>query len=91
MQESITNVIRHADARHVEVDIEISDGALVCRIMDDGRGFSPDLTRTGDGLPNLRARAETLAGTATIGPRSDGARGTEVLLQARLTPLPAIR
>lgn len=91
VQESITNVIRHADARHVEVDIEISDGALVCRIMDDGRGFSPDLTRTGDGLPNLRARAETLAGTATIGPRSDGARGTEVLLQARLTPLPAIR
>jgi signal transduction histidine kinase len=86
MQESITNVIRHSGATRVVVDISVEDGTLQCRVIDDGRGFVPDPSRTGDGLPNLRARAATLGGTATIGARSDGARGTEVHMVATLTP-----
>jgi len=82
LQESITNVIRHAAAKQVQVRIAVGDGELRCRIADDGRGFAPDDMRTGDGLSNLQARAASLAGTATVGPRADGARGTEVLLSA---------
>ncbi len=84
VQESITNVIRHAGASHVDASIIVQLGELQCRITDNGRGFAPDLTRTGDGLPNLRARAETLSGTAFIGPRPDGLPGTEVRLAAPL-------
>jgi signal transduction histidine kinase len=85
VQESITNVIRHAEATQVDVALQARDDELHCRIADDGRGFAPDRTRTGDGLPNLVARAAALGGTATIGPRADGARGTEVVLHAPLT------
>jgi two-component system, NarL family, sensor histidine kinase DevS len=85
VQESITNVIRHAGATHVDVDLVLTEGQLRCRIADDGRGFAPDRTRTGDGLPNLRARGDALSGTATIGPREDGRRGTEVVLIAEIT------
>jgi signal transduction histidine kinase len=84
MQESITNVIRHARATHVDVTITVTDGELHCRIADNGRGFAPDPNRTGDGLPNLVARAGTLAGRATISHRRDGVRGTEVTLTAPL-------
>ena len=84
MQESITNVIRHAHAAQVDVLLTVVDDELYCRITDDGRGFAPDPNRTGDGLPNLIARAAALGGTATIGPRRDGARGTEVVLTAPL-------
>ena len=85
MQESITNVIRHAHATHVDVLLTMLDGGLYCRITDDGRGFAPDPTRTGDGLPNLCARAAALGGSASIGSRRDGGRGTEVVLTAPLS------
>lgn len=91
VQESITNIIRHADASHVDVSIALEDAALRCRIADNGCGFAPDPARTGDGLPNLRARAEALTGISTVGPRADGRRGTEVLLDARLAIVPVAR
>jgi signal transduction histidine kinase len=84
IQESVTNVIRHAHATHVSVGISAERDELRISIADNGRGFSPDPNRTGDGLPNLRARAATLAGVADIGARRDGQPGTEVLLVAPL-------
>ena len=85
MQESITNVIRHSGATLVTVHLAVVDVKLHCRITDDGRGFAPDVTRTGDGLPNLRARAASLGGTVSIGARPDGERGTEVSLTTSLS------
>ena len=87
LQESITNVIRHARATHVDVQVAVVDGELTCHVIDDGRGFAPDPARTGDGLGNLHARAAALAGTARIGPRQDGTRGTQVELRAPLVAL----
>lgn len=89
MQETITNVIRHAGATHVDVRISVDSDALRCRITDDGRGFAPDPAHRGDGLPNLRARAAALSGDVTIGPRDDGAPGTTVDLVARFAHLRA--
>jgi signal transduction histidine kinase len=85
VQESITNVIRHSGASRVQVSVHHDGGRLTCRVADDGRGFTPDPRRTGDGLPNLQARAAALGGVATVGPRADGERGTEVLLSATLS------
>jgi signal transduction histidine kinase len=82
LQESITNVIRHAGATHVDVDVCVIDGVLLCQVRDNGRGFTPDPQRTGDGLPNLHERAAALSGSARIGPRTDGTPGTQVDLRA---------
>lgn len=40
--EALTNVLRHAQARHVSVTLAVSDDTIVLTIDDDGRGFSAD-------------------------------------------------
>ncbi|MGH2704690.1 MAG: ATP-binding protein [Actinomycetota bacterium] len=40
-QEALTNVAKHAHARHVRVELEEQDGGILVRIADDGAGFSP--------------------------------------------------
>jgi len=42
LQEGITNVIRHADASHIEITLSCNDGLLEGSLADDGRGFEPD-------------------------------------------------
>jgi PAS domain S-box-containing protein len=44
-QEALTNVMRHAKARHVSVRLRQSDGVLGLEINDDGVGFDPEATR----------------------------------------------
>jgi signal transduction histidine kinase len=76
LREALSNVIRHARATWVEV--EIGAGAdLVLRVSDDGTGPGDDMAhRTGKGLPNMTARAKGLGGTCTVGSRRP--RGTMV-------------
>ncbi|THV41734.1 sensor histidine kinase [Glycomyces buryatensis] len=70
-QEALTNVVRHAGARHVEVDVVIGTSTLALRIADDGdaKGGKPI---AGNGLTGMRERAESLGGTFDAGPREDG-------------------
>jgi signal transduction histidine kinase len=54
-QEAMTNVLRHAAARQVRVDLRVADGELELTVEDDGRGFN---------VPAAQARA---AGGASLG------------------------
>jgi PAS domain S-box-containing protein len=67
VQEALTNVVRHAQATRVDVALEQHDAALVCRIRDDGRGFSPQEVRPGAlGLVGMRERAHLISGELKI-------------------------
>jgi PAS domain S-box-containing protein len=68
VQESLTNIAKHAQASHADIAIEEDDGALVVRIEDDGVGFSIQAPRKPNsfGLFGLRERASQLGGNATI-------------------------
>jgi two-component system, NarL family, sensor histidine kinase UhpB len=81
LQESLTNVARHAKATHVDVALGIVGGDVTLTIEDDGRGITDaDRTKTGSfGLKGLRERAHYLGGTVEIGPAKDG--GTRVAVQ----------
>jgi signal transduction histidine kinase len=86
-REATSNVIRHASATTVAVTVTTSvvDSArrvIVC-LRDDGHGLPRGVATTGQGIPNMRARAETLGGMASIGPRADH-DGTEVRLEIPL-------
>jgi signal transduction histidine kinase len=74
-QEAITNVARHARARHCTVSLELDphDGLLRLEVEDDGRGMG---TGWGVGLHSMRERAEELGGTLVVGPAPAG--GTRV-------------
>jgi two-component system sensor histidine kinase UhpB len=79
-QESLTNVTRHADARHVELRLAVNHaGRVELRVRDDGRGIaSTQANGAGTGLAGMRERALLVGGRVTVASRTDG--GTEVLL-----------
>jgi PAS domain S-box-containing protein len=83
-QESLTNVVRHAGAAHVDVRLDVRDGALVLVVGDDGRGITQDQIDDPRslGLLGIRERARRLGGTVTFGPRAP--HGTEVTLRLPL-------
>jgi len=77
-QEAITNVIRHAEAKRVEVEINIDAESVYLGIKDDGKGFQVD-PWCGEGCLGLRSmqeRVSFLGGQIDI--RSEKGRGTEI-------------
>jgi two-component system sensor histidine kinase UhpB len=78
-QESLTNVVRHAGAREVELALEHHDGAVVLRVRDDGRGFDRGSTSPGSGVRGMSERAMLVGGHLLIVPVSP--HGTEVFLE----------
>ena len=61
VQESLTNVAKHADARDVYIDIH-GEQVLTLAIVDNGKGFDPDKIRRGMGLWNIQDRVNLLQG-----------------------------
>ncbi|MCC2336176.1 sensor histidine kinase [Cellulomonas wangsupingiae] len=84
VQEALTNVLRHADARRVEVVAAVADGWLDLRVRDDGRG--PDgAGGGGQGLRGMAERAGLLGGTLTSGRGDAGGFVVHARLPARLS------
>ncbi|MFF0436861.1 sensor histidine kinase [Streptomyces sp. NPDC004327] len=79
VQEALTNVVKHAEARSVSVRLGYGPGGLEVRVTDDGRGPRGEAGpgSGGHGLLGVRERAAAHGGTASAGPGPDG-RGFEV-------------
>jgi two-component system, NarL family, sensor histidine kinase DesK len=60
MREAVTNVVRHAQARHCSLRVARNNGTCVLEIQDDGCG---GFTSEGNGLRGMRERVEALGGT----------------------------
>ncbi|WP_418955581.1 GAF domain-containing protein [Streptomyces tritici] len=82
--EALTNVARHAQARHAEVAVVVEEAVLAVTVSDDGIGMRPGVARSG--LRNLTERAERLGGDMSVRARPGGTGGT--LLEWRI-PLPS--
>jgi two-component system sensor histidine kinase UhpB len=79
VQESLTNVVRHASARSARVSLDQDDGVLRLRVADDGVGLPGPLHEfEGGGIRGLRERALTIGAKLQVGQAEDG--GTEVIL-----------
>ena len=67
VQESVSNTLRHAKAKSLEVLLMKRDDLLIMRVEDDGKGFSIDETKTGSyGLQNMYERAAEIGGKLKI-------------------------
>jgi signal transduction histidine kinase len=80
-QEALTNVARHAGARHVRMKLESADGQILFSVQDDGRGL--DSTHSGGnglGMIGMRARARSAGGDVEVTP----APGGGVLIEVRV-------
>jgi signal transduction histidine kinase len=69
-REAITNVARHAAARHVDVSVRFADSFVVLVVRDDGVGFGNAERRSG--LNNLAERARRHGGTCVVDPAPGG-------------------
>jgi len=90
LQEALTNVARHAGARHVHVGLTVGADSVVLTIADDGRGVTPeDLKRpTSLGVAGMRERALAVGGELRI----DAVPGRGTTLTVRVpTVAPAAR
>ncbi|WP_209441374.1 sensor histidine kinase [Amycolatopsis vancoresmycina] len=71
LQESLTNVVRHADRpEHVDVRFDRRAGGLTMEVRDDGRGTAQPAP--GHGLRGMGERAAALGGRCTAGPVDGG-------------------
>ncbi|BBW97654.1 sensor histidine kinase [Geobacillus sp. FSL W8-0032] len=83
VQESVQNALKHAEARRIDVKLEVACGDVLVSVKDDGKGFDPAVKKENAfGLIGMRERVELLGGTLTI--RSKPGRGTTVFIRIPL-------
>ena len=84
-QEAVTNVLKHARAKEVRIELAFDGEAICVGVSDDGVGFDPSLKAAdaGFGLVGMRERAHGMGGKLTL--ISQPGRGTQVLVAV---PLP---
>ena len=78
IQECVNNVIKHAQAIHLDVQLEFLGNSISCSIEDDGKGFDLAADADGIGLNNIRSRVNFLKGQLEIS--SSAGRGTLVVI-----------
>ena len=66
VQEQLNNIMKHAQARIVLVDLSIKSSVVNLVIEDDGKGFNPKKTNKGIGLKNIHHRVEYYHGSLDI-------------------------
>lgn len=80
VQESLQNILKHADASFVTVQLHHSADAVEINISDNGKGFNVEQTTKADGLglQNITHRAALIGGNAVINSRPG--EGTAIIL-----------
>jgi signal transduction histidine kinase len=83
LQEALTNVRKHANARSVRIAFVLEDGWARVTVHDDGRGFDPDVSSAGMeehvGLRVMRERAKEVGGSLSL--QSASGQGTELVVR----------
>ena len=70
VQESLTNVVRHAGRASADVSIAYEPARVVIEVTDDGRGASANGGGDGHGIAGMRERVNAVGGQIELGPRN---------------------
>ncbi|MDP4263530.1 MAG: PAS domain S-box protein [Bacteroidota bacterium] len=66
IQEQVNNIIRHAQASSIKIDLQTGEGKVMLSITDNGKGFDPKSIKKGLGFNNMNNRAGLFGGTIRI-------------------------
>ncbi len=83
LQELVTNVIKHAQAKELFIQLAVHDNELNVMVEDDGIGFNQDKAINGMGLSGIKKRLSSLGSILTID--SEINRGTTMIFNIALT------
>ncbi|MBA3786383.1 MAG: hypothetical protein H0X15_12765, partial [Acidobacteria bacterium] len=81
-KEAVNNIIRHSNAAAVRIDFALVDKELILQISDDGKGFDKAREYDGNGLLNIKKRAEDCGGQLEIDSTANA--GTKIVLRLKL-------
>jgi signal transduction histidine kinase len=79
VQEALNNIIKHADAMEISINLHYSKVDLVLKIADNGIGFDMQEKKDGQGLINIKRRTEHLKGDFNI--ESIRSQGTVITIK----------
>lgn len=66
IQEQLNNILKHAQANNVDIELHNEQEQVSLRLTDDGKGFDPRIRRKGVGISNIISRAELYNGKVEI-------------------------
>jgi two-component system, NarL family, sensor kinase len=76
IQEAVNNILKHADAKEISIQLINQNDHITIMIEDDGKGFDPQENKKGRGLKNIVTRSLWLKGNINID--STPGRGTTI-------------
>jgi PAS domain S-box-containing protein len=79
LQEQLNNIVRHSEAKNVMVEMFQEDNKIYFFIADDGKGFDLQTVKKGQGLMNIKSRAELLEGSVEI--LTNSGHGCKLVIQ----------
>ena len=82
LREALSNVARHAGATAVQVIVGVDGGRVRLEVVDNGRGLPAEANRAGNGIVNMRSRADAVGGALELTTRHEG--GTRLVWTASL-------
>ncbi len=82
-KEAINNAAKHSEGNKVDILLNRENGSLHLTVRDNGKGFEPSVTKSGNGLKNMEARAAALQGSLTR--KSKPQTGTEIVVKVPIT------
>jgi signal transduction histidine kinase len=82
LQESLGNIRKHANAKHVDVSLSAGQREIELRVSDDGSGFNTGDSKKGLGLTSMQERVRPLRGHVAID--SSPGRGTVIAVNIPL-------
>lgn len=87
-KEALHNIVKHAQASKVSIQIRHLEGHLQVTISDNGQGFDPAAQADGNGLINFQKRANE--GGFTVRVRSEAGTGTSICMQVPILEADAV-
>lgn len=84
MQEALSNIVKHAEAKIAEVSLKKNPDSIIVNITDNGKGINPpeENNLSGNGIPNMRERIRLLQGNIEI--KSLPGQGTSIRIEVPL-------
>ncbi len=78
-QEAVNNVVKHAEAESIDIDIQISEHHIEFTCRDDGKGFDSSSVTGGNGILNMKERALLIGGFFIL--NTEPGKGTVIIVK----------
>jgi len=89
IQEQLNNILKHAQAHSVMIELTKEEEQIRLLVVDDGKGFDPRMRRDGVGISNIISRAELYNGKVDIDSAPGKGCRLEVILNSKALPTQA--